>query len=69
MSNGDVEHCAASKLMGAPSLEIHLKSQEITEINTEARHDVYEMYKFTRFCNMMRKTGKITELSHNIMKS
>jgi len=37
---------------------IFLKSQEITEINTESSQNAYEMYKLVNFRKMMNTTGK-----------
>jgi len=39
-----------------------LKSQEIMEIDTKSSQNAYEMYKLVNFWNLMKKTGKNTEL-------
>ena len=41
---------------------IFLKGQERTEINTKSSQNAYEMYKLVNFWNLMKKTGKITNL-------
>jgi len=39
-----------------------LKSQEIMESDTKSSQNAYEMYKLVNFWNLMKKTGKNTEL-------
>jgi len=39
-----------------------LKSQETTEIDTKSSQNAYEMYILVNFWNLMKKTGKNTEL-------
>jgi len=43
-------------------LTFFLKSQEITKIDTKSSQNAYEMYKLVNFWNLMKKTGKNTEL-------
>jgi len=39
-----------------------LESQEIMEIDTKSSQNAYELYKLVNFWNLMKKTGKNTEL-------
>jgi len=39
-----------------------LKGQEIMEIDTKSNQNAYEMYKLVNCWNLMKKTGKNTEL-------
>ena len=43
------------------------KVHEIKEINTKPRQNDYEMCKFINVCYFIRKTGKTTELSQQMI--